>query len=451
MREAWNVLVFQYMDDLVFLHSSSEQLAIIMERAVRFLRWLGWTVNMEKSKMVPSQTFTYLGMEWDTREMTVRLTSEKNKQLKKTNKTWIRRARNGETVRVREFAGMIGALSATRVQHKQASLCLTTMYRILSVTIRHVGWEGNVTLSRQLLPQLHWWRRQLKANAPRPFQPHNPTVTIETDASDTGWGGTLQRKTAQIRLAFGWWKGTMLIRKDGKIMTSNKHKLRAVERTLRLGLATHEILPSDDVLLRSDSTTVVFNVNRQAAGLNLRPALRSLLRLAEEMGIRIHAEYVPGVENTVPDALSRLSRSGDYSLRPGVLRNALRALGVEIQIDWFANKRNKQHDQYCTLVSDRNAGGHDGMQQDWSRKLGLLHPPIPMLVRCLRKVQDEHAVAVLIAPGWQGMLWTPLLEEMVVKRETLGLATQTLQMGPAMRRRGGQLPPGLMMAYLIRG
>jgi hypothetical protein len=123
---------------------------------------------------------------------------------------------------------------------------------------------------------------------------------------------------------------------------------------------------------------------------------------------------------------------------------------VKREINWFVNKINKQHKQYCTLANDKGAAGRDALQQDWSKKLGLLHPPIPMIIRCLQKVKDEQASAVLIAPGWLGMLWTPLLQELTVNKVILGSAAQTLQMGTAMRRNGGQLPPGQMIAYLIR-
>jgi antitoxin (DNA-binding transcriptional repressor) of toxin-antitoxin stability system len=156
MREAWDVIVFQYVDDLIILHSSSEVLREITQRAIRFLQWLGWTVNMEKSMSIPAQTFEYLGMEWNTKAMMLQLTVEKNKQLKKRNRQWIKRVEKGETVTVHQFASMIGSLSATRVQHRQASLYLTTIYRILSDTTRREGWQGSIVLSRQLLPQLHW-------------------------------------------------------------------------------------------------------------------------------------------------------------------------------------------------------------------------------------------------------------------------------------------------------
>ena len=103
-------------------------------------------------------------------------------------------------------------------------------------------------------------------------------------------------------------------------MTRNEHELRAVEMVLRRAIATGQISRGQDVLLRSDSTTVVFDVNRQAAGLSLRLALRSLMAFLQQEEIRLQAVHIPGESNVLPDALSRLSPSGDYSLRPGVLQ-----------------------------------------------------------------------------------------------------------------------------------
>ena len=197
---------------------------------------------------------------------------------------------------------------------------------------------------------------------------------------------------------------------------------------------------------------MVFDVNRQAACLSLRPALRSLLRFAQQKRIRLQAVHIPGVDNILPDALSRLSPSGDYSLRPGVLQQAELGLRVKIEMDWFANRRNKQHRQYCTLEKDTGAAGIDAFQQDWSTKLGLLHPPIPLLIRCLRKVEQDHATAVLVLPGWRGQLWTPMLKTLKAGPAVrLGAAEEVLQMGSKMRRKGAKLPPGVMVAWLIKG
>jgi hypothetical protein len=132
---------------------------------------------------------------------------------------------------------------------------------------------------------------------------------------------------------------------------------------------------------------------------------------------------------------------------------------VRIDIEWFANRKNRQHERYCTLAIDRHAAvlqpngrpARDAMAQDWSALLGLLHPPIPMLVRCLQKVRTDHATAVLIAPDWRGQIWTPLLRRMTVRAATLGTAAATLQMGAEMRRKSGSLPTGKIVAYLIRG
>jgi hypothetical protein len=97
-------------------------------------------------------------------------------------------------------------------------------------------------------------------------------MTIDTDASDTAWGATLLRTATTVthrHLTLGWWKGLMVVKMYGTRMTSNEHELWAVERTLRQGFRVGMIRHGDDILLRSDSTTIVFNINRQAACFSL--------------------------------------------------------------------------------------------------------------------------------------------------------------------------------------
>jgi hypothetical protein len=58
-----------YLDDIVLLHQDPDSLKQIGQEVSLFLQWLGWTVNQEKSHLIPSRTFTYLRWEWDSSEM----------------------------------------------------------------------------------------------------------------------------------------------------------------------------------------------------------------------------------------------------------------------------------------------------------------------------------------------------------------------------------------------
>jgi hypothetical protein len=148
-------------EDLLFLHSLQAYLQNTLREIVSYLRWLGWTPNLGKCKLDPATVSTYLGMQWDTTAMTVQITAKKNTELKKstelkkTVKKWIRFAEGGVTVRVREIAGLISKLSATRAQHECASLYLARLNRLKCQAVGADGWEARTKMTRTLLPELH--------------------------------------------------------------------------------------------------------------------------------------------------------------------------------------------------------------------------------------------------------------------------------------------------------
>jgi hypothetical protein len=67
----------------------------------------------------------------------------------------------------------------------------------------------------------------------------------------------------------------------------------------------------------------------------------------------MHVEYVPGVENTTANPLSRLSQSEDYALKPEVLGIIMSKLQATPTMDWFATKTNVQLPRFCTIEKRR--------------------------------------------------------------------------------------------------
>jgi hypothetical protein len=61
IREYWNIKATIYLDDLILLHQNRDHLEKVGQEVKLFLKWLGWTVNEQKSKLTPSQQFNYLG------------------------------------------------------------------------------------------------------------------------------------------------------------------------------------------------------------------------------------------------------------------------------------------------------------------------------------------------------------------------------------------------------
>jgi hypothetical protein len=435
------------MDDVVIMHEDLETLRRATAEIVQFVSWLGWTVNLKKSVMEPKQVFVYLGMEWNTVEMSIRMTKKKNKVLKKELKKWTNWTRGGVTVKVRDLATIIGKLSATRAQHEEASLYLAKMNRMKSVAVHSGGWNGKVKLSQVLLADLAWWRRAIRENKPNNIMAFQPTVTVWTDASTTGWGALCTTIQGGDRMMYGWW--------NPKTEVANcLRKLNAVIRTIRQALVTNMIQEGVDILVRSDNTNVCFNLNKKRSGWRMRKTVKTFVQWLKERRIRIWCEHIAGEKNTIADSLSRLSHSGDYHLRRGVLQKVEELLGETVEVDLFASKENKQKAKYCTVEKDWNVNmiARDAMSIEWKGFKALVHPPIRMMVRALLKIQRDKTRAIVIVPTWKGQLCTNLLRGMLVKDVVnLGKCEDVLMMGARMRKKGGALPPGELGAYLVQG
>ncbi len=71
------VRILNYLDDWLILAQSRKQLSAYRDLVLKHLSLLGLRVNWEKSKLVPTQRISFLGMEFDSVNQTARLTQER--------------------------------------------------------------------------------------------------------------------------------------------------------------------------------------------------------------------------------------------------------------------------------------------------------------------------------------------------------------------------------------
>ncbi|KAA6365094.1 MAG: hypothetical protein EZS28_039380 [Streblomastix strix] len=61
---------------------------------------------------------------------------------------------------------------------------------------------------------------------------------------------------------------------------------------------------------------------------------------------------------------------------------------------------NRQHRKFCSVTKDICAMARDGLSISWENQTPLLLPPIPLLLRTIRKVKEDRVkTAVIIAPN----------------------------------------------------
>jgi hypothetical protein len=146
-----------------------------------------------------------------------------------------------------------------------------------------------------------------------------------------------------------------------------------------------------------------------------------------------------------------LERSGDYQIRQDILNWGLQTLRISINVDLFATNENKKCQRFVSVKKEEEALGRDALGMEWKNFFPLIHPPIPLILRCLRKVEEEGVRGVMILPEWKGQSWNHLLSSLITKRVSLGLASTVLIQGPTMMKTGLQLPPGTIQMCLVEG
>jgi hypothetical protein len=119
-------------------------------------------------------------------------------------------------------------------------------------------------------------------------------------------------------------------------------------------------------------------------------------------------------------------------------------------LDVFASRDTHILPKYMTLDrSDGEAAGIDGLRASWRDEVLLLHPPLNLIFRTLRKVEQVRAKGVIILPDWKGQVWAPLLQRLSLDVLRLGPYLETMRKTHKMAARGLLLPPGNAVAHFL--
>jgi hypothetical protein len=231
--------------------------------------------------------------------------------------------------------------------------------------------------------------------------------------------------------------------------TSNFHEMMAVFLSLRHFYQLHQLHHGQTIIIRSDNTSVVFDLQRMRAGRSLFLPMKLITNFLYQRHLHVVAAHIPGINNTTADHLSRLEKSGDYAIRQEVLDKGLKKIQATIDIDLFANKENRKCQRFATVSGFGGVAERDAFSMDWGSFSPLIHPPIPLILPCLRKVEREGVRGVIVVPAWKGQCWSNLLQRLTVRKINLGRSAMILQPGRLMQRCGTQLPPGKLMMCLV--
>jgi hypothetical protein len=412
------IKIHPYLDDILIRADSKETLAAHVQTVSDILMQAGFIINIKKSHMQPSQQLEFLGVVFDTAQDRVYLPRRKI-----TNITiLIRSFRVGAYVQAKLWLRLLGLLASTFQVVRWARIKARPLqFYVNSKWNSMMPLEQPILVTRHVWNHLQWWLKEdnLSPGIPLSLQAYQHVVT--TDASGDGWGGTLDE---DIRVQGVWDDQT-------KRWHINRLEFQAVMLTLQ---HFKEQVKGKTILVRSDNATVCAYINKAGGTRSWDLCLQAwnMLHWAMDNGVWLRAVFIPGATNILADALSRFKQATqdsmgvdhkEWTINTEVLAAVFLNWG-EPQVDLFASQYNKKLRMYCSLTKDKAAMAQDALSIPWKNLWAYAFPPFALITRVLRKIREEQARVILIAPAWPQRSWYA---------DLLGMCTQCPILLPKMK------------------
>jgi len=283
-----------------------------IKQATSLLSKVGFTVNYEKSQLLPSQRVQYLGFLIDSSNMLIELPQEK--QLRISNKCIECLQKDKLSIQIlSELIGnMIAAVPACKI-----GLLYTRQLeieKIAALRVHNGNYNAKMQLSREAKQDIKWWLKHLP-NFRQSLSRKPIDHVVFTDASLIGWGAECSGLEA---------KGTWPAELNG-VAHINLLELYAVFFGLKSLIKEN----GKHILLRVDNTTSLSYIKRfGGCKSDLHLIAKMIWQWAEASNNYLSATYINTKENITADRLSREhSDSSDFKLSTSYFQKICIKLG----------------------------------------------------------------------------------------------------------------------------
>ena len=378
------IRLLNYIDDWLICANSAQEVALHTKVTIAHLQTLGFSLNWEKSVLVPSQQITYIGVSLDSTTMMAHLSQERIDNFL----SCLALFQCGRKITYQTCMKMSGLMASAIYLIRLSRLSMRPFQRwMLSLQVPPSQGGRIVTVSQHCMATLAPWTAPSFLSQGVRMGEVVSRKLITTDASLSGWGATFEGRTAR-----GLW--------SQELQTNHINYLELMAIFLAVQHFEQWIVGCH-VLIRTDNTTAMCYVNKQG-GLS-SPVLD---RLACELTLwcaprlmSIQAVHIAGLHNTGADLLSRgQPRYADWSLNPKVARQIWIRFGHP-QVDLFANEKNTKCPMFFSIQGTPSLG-LDALAHKWPQDLLYAFPPLELIPPTLERTRTQNLKILLVAPAW---------------------------------------------------
>ena len=396
---------------------------------VTLLQSPGFTINLKKSLLIPTQAITFLGFQIDSVCMMISLLAEKANKILDCRRHLL----VSQSITLRNLASLIGLLESSRPAIWRAPLLFRHLQSdlIRGLQMNQEFYDALITLSSSARVELAWWLKHTLNTNSSPAHLPPPDMIITTDASKKGWGAVHQSLQTN-----GRWS------QKESLQHINYLELKAAFLALKAFLKGKSHVT---VSLQLDNTTAISYINNKGGTRSPQ-----LMTLALEMwdwcqarDILVIASHIPGRDNVSADKESREFRDmSEWKLDPTIIQPFL----LNCQTDLFASRLTNQLQDYISWRPDPGAIHADAFMIDWAPLQGCAFPPFNLISKTLTRVTTDQTELILIAPVWQAQPWWPVLLRPLISQPVLLPNSPTLLTDPTDLNRVHPMYPRLHLA-----
>lgn len=416
------VSINHYVDDLLLAAPTKKQLRAMVAQTVSLLEKLGFTINLKKSILEPTQSIVYIGYLINTKEDIITLPEKRIKALTAMARRVINNDR-AQTLTNRTLARWTGTLAAICEVFPQADFRKNSASWILtrSLEMSQGDFNAKTTLDKWAITDINFWLTP-RADAALKMRLTIPPIDVvqTSDASGSGWAGQVSVNGKVVKETHGHWSAN-----EGE-RPSNQTELEGISNVYFS--LTRQMRPKH-ILIQGDNTTALKYASRYGGKVRhldklIKPMARSLLR----HGTIVSKEHIPGLENPADEGSRRAKRLADFMLPQAEFLKLLKMWGP-FELDLFATRLSAKLPKFVSRYPDPKAWRVNALALDWSKLPGTLYafPPFNLIHAVLTKVEISSCPMVLVVPDHPGASYAPQLRRLAQNFPPIVLGEVLLQ------------------------
>lgn len=400
-----------YLDDILVFNSCKSKLLDHMVVVKSLIESLGFVINLEKSVQIPSQSLEFLGLMIDTPSFSLSIPKAQRSNIFSVCEKLLKE----KLVSLRDLASILGKLNwaSIAIPYAQAHYRNLQSLYITNSRKEKSDLQFKLELSAEAKQDLDWWMSTLTSCSGEPIKESLPTLTINADASLSGWGAVCNGVSTG-----GPWS------RQESSLHINVLELRAAFLALR---SFADSLKNSTIALLLDNVSAVCYINRLGGTRSKFLAIEAaqISKWCEDRGIILHASHLPGSFNIIADRESRRGPDwSDWMLDKSMFQ--LIADKWEVKTDLFASVWNAQLRSFISWKPQPGAQAIDALSLNWTNLKGYAFPPFCLIKNCVAKIVEEETEIVLVVPYWPSQPWFPALLSLACEKPLVFLPCPNL-------------------------